>query len=165
MPVILRILQETGVCKLFVKVNMKAHLNLAAYGSDYLHVLAPLPPGGKAFSKHCAGGRTSQRNGAEDNRFCALKFSTVLRRNPRDLRNFCTMFVNFTSLPFRLWRICTTLNQIAIYPALVSRPSCVPEEVGVNQKGVKWKIILASEIREWSNCRKRPTAPPPSKKS
>jgi hypothetical protein len=102
MPVILRILQETDVCKVFVKANMKIHLNLAAYGSDYLHVLAPLPTGRKAFCKHCAGGWTIQRNEAEDNRLFASKFFTVLRRNPRDLRHFCTMFVNITSLPYRL---------------------------------------------------------------
>jgi len=69
MPVILLILQVTDVCKLFVKVNMTFHLNLAVYWSDYLHVLAPLPPGGRAFCNRCAGGWTSQRDGAENNRF------------------------------------------------------------------------------------------------
>jgi len=102
MPVILRILQLTDVCNLLVKANLKVHLNLAVYGSDYLHALAPLPTGGRAFSNHCAGGRASQRDGAEDNRFFVLKFFTVLRRNPTDLRQFCTMFLNFTGLPYRL---------------------------------------------------------------
>jgi hypothetical protein len=99
MHLILRILKITDVCNLFVKVNMKVHLNLAVYASDYLHALAPLTPGGRAFCNHCAGGWASQRDGAEDNRFFVLKFFTVLRRNSRDLRHFCTVFVNLLVYP------------------------------------------------------------------